>query len=457
LRPGAVCEPGQKLTELGGHPIAELLSPPPRGLWHELSVGRRHFQLIARAIETGPMMGGWVLVIRDVTEEHAFRETMQRQDRLATVGQLAAGIAHDFNNILAGIVLYSQLSLRTPGLSPQLQERLKIIADQAHRAAALINQILDFSRSVVLERSSLDLVPLLKEEVKLWERTLPENIEVSFTYDTDVYIISADPTRMQQVFMNLVVNARDAMPDGGKLHIALRRLHFDKPKQAPLPDMRPGDWIEVSVADTGTGIPDDVLPHIYDPFFTTKPAGKGTGLGLAQVYGIVSSHDGFIDVKTQVGVGTTFFLYLPALSLPEAPQPAPVDDLPLGHGETILVVEDNAAARAAITATLELLDYRVLEAENGKAALKVFAEHRQDIALVLSDLVMAEMGGKALAQALHQQDPTVRVVVMTGHPLTEERDALRNIGVLAWIQKPPELSYLARVLADIFAGAVPED
>ncbi len=450
------CKPGQKLEQLGGRPMAELLSPPPRGLWHEMSVGRRHFQLIARPIETGPMVGGWVLLTRDVTEEYAFRETVQRQERLATVGQLAAGIAHDFNNILAGIVLYSQISLRLPGLPAQLREHLKIIAGQAHRAADLINQILDFSRSQVLERLPLDLVPLLKEQVKLWERTLPENIEVSFDYEAGIYTVSADPTRMQQVFMNLVVNARDAMPDGGKLHIALRRLHFDKPKQAPLPDMSPGDWIEVAVADTGAGIPDEILPYIYDPFFTTKPPGKGTGLGLTQVYGIVSSHDGFIDVKTQVGVGTTFLIYLPALPMPEASQAAAMDDLPLGHGETILVVEDNAAARAAIVATLELLDYRVLQAENGKVALQVFAEHRQEIALVLSDLVMAEMGGKALAQVLHQQDPTVRVVVMTGHPLTEDREALRDIGVLAWIQKPPELEHLARVLANACSG-MPSD
>jgi CheY-like chemotaxis protein len=201
------------------------------------------------------------------------------------------------------------------------------------------------------------------------------------------------------------------------------------------------------VSDTGSGIPEEVLPYIYDPFFTTKPEGKGTGLGLSQVYGIVSSHDGFVDVHTEVDIGTTFLLYFPALEVPESPPVVMFDDLPLGHGETILVVEDNAAAREAIVASLELLNYHVLEAENGKVALKVFAEHRKDIALVLSDLVMAEMGGKALAQALYQHDPTLRVVVMTGHPLNEEREMLREAGVVAWIQKPPELGLLAETLA----------
>jgi two-component system cell cycle sensor histidine kinase/response regulator CckA len=448
----AIWETGQMLTALGGQPLAELLSPPPYGLWHEISEDRRHFQITARAIETGPMMGGWVLVLRDVTEEYAIRETAQRQDRLATVGQLAAGIAHDFNNILAGIVLYSQMSLRTPDLPPQLQERLVIIANQAHRAADLINQILDFSRSAVLDRLPLDLVPLLKEQVKLWERTLPENIHVDFTYGADNYTIDADPTRMQQVFMNLVVNARDAMPDGGMLSIEMTRLRVAKPKYAPLPDMPVGEWVQIAVSDTGSGIPEEILPYIYDPFFTTKPEGKGTGLGLSQVYGIVSSHDGFIDVHTEMDVGTTFLLYFPALALPESPADVVFDDLPLGHGETILVAEDNAAARAAIVASLELLNYHVLEAENGKVALKVFAEHREDIALVLSDLVMAEMGGKALAQALHQQAPALRVVVMTGHPLTEEREMLLDAGVVAWIQKPPELTLLAETLAQACAG-----
>jgi len=303
----AVWEAGQTLMALGGQPIAELLSPPPRGLWHEVTEKRRHFQITARAIETGPMMGGWVLVIRDVTEERAIRETAQRQDRLATVGQLAADIAHDFNNILAGIVLYSQMSLRTPDLPPHLHERLAIIANQAHRAADLINQILDFSRSTVLDRLPLDLVPLLKEQVKLWERTLPENISVNFAYGADNYTIDADPTRMQQVFMNLVVNARDAMPEGGTLSIELTHLRVTKPKYAPLPDMPVGDWVRVTIADTGSGIPEEVLPYIYDPFFTTKLEGKGTGLGLSQLYGIVSSHDGFVDVHTEMNVGTVFF------------------------------------------------------------------------------------------------------------------------------------------------------
>ncbi len=448
----AVCETGHTLTTLGGQPIAELLSPPPRGLWHEVTLKRRHFQITAHAIETGPLVSGWMLAIRDVTEEYAIRETAQRQDRLATVGQLAAGIAHDFNNILAGIVLYSQMSLRTPDLPPQLQERLAIIANQAHRAADLINQILDFSRSAVLDRLPLDLVPLLKEQVKLWDRTLPENIRVNFTYGADNYTIDADPTRMQQVFMNLVVNARDAMPEGGTLSIELAHVRVTKPKYAPLPDMPVGDWVQVAVSDTGSGIPEEILPYIYDPFFTTKPEGKGTGLGLSQVYGIVSSHDGFVDVHTEMNVGTTFFLYFPALALAESPSATVFSDLPLGHGETILVVEDNAAARAAIVASLELLNYHVLEAENGKVALRVFSEHRQDIALVLSDMVMAEMGGKALAQALHQLAPEMRVVVMTGHPLTEEREMLREAGVVAWIQKPPELGYLAETLAKACAG-----
>ena len=438
----------RKLTHLGGRPIAELLTSPPQGLWHEVTVNRLHFQVIARAVETGPAMGGWVFVIRDVTEEYEAQQSVQRQERLAVVGQLAAGIAHDFNNILAGIVLYSQMSLRMPDISPILRERLTIIADQGRRASDLINQILDFSRRAVLDRQPLDLTPLLKEQVKFWERTLPENIRLDFTWGPDVYVVNADPTRIQQVFMNLVVNARDAMPEGGELYIDLTRIYIADTKSAPLPGMSVGEWVRVAVTDTGIGIPGDVLPHIYDPFFTTKEPGKGTGLGLAQVYGIVSSHEGRINVNTQIGVGTTFTIYLPALPLPDSPAVSVIDaHLPLGHGETILVVEDNATTRAAVISGLELLNYRTLEASHGKEALDLFTRHHQEIALVLSDLVMPEMGGKALAEALYAREPTVRIVVMSGHPLNTEIDSLHEAGITDWLQKPPSLEQLAETLA----------
>ncbi|HOT91825.1 MAG TPA: PAS domain S-box protein [Anaerolineae bacterium] len=434
-----------QLTQLGNRPLSELLTSPPQGLRHEVTVGDRFLEIIARPVANGPEPEQWVLVIHEATQERAVRQQLERQERLASLGQLAAGIAHDFNNILAGIVLYSQISLRMPSLSPQLRERLTVIVEQAHRAADLIDQILDFGRRAVLDRQPVDLAALLTEQVKLWERTLPETIRITLTYGSEAYFVKADQTRMQQVFMNLVLNARDAMPEGGELRINLTRLY--------LADMEPpGEWIRVDVSDTGMGIPEEILPHIYDPFFTTKEPGKGSGMGLAQVYGIVMSHDGRIDVKTQVGAGTTFSIYLPALQI-EPVAPASVSEtLSFGHGETILVVEDNPTTRSAIVAALEMLQYRPLEATNGKEALDIVAQHPGEIALVLSDLVMPEMSGKALAAALRQRALPVPLVVMSGHPLEREVDSLRASGVVGWVQKPPDLQELSEVLAQALAA-----
>jgi len=438
------------LTHLGDRPIDEFLTTPPQGLWHEVSVKRRHFQIIARAVETHPMMEGWVIVLRDVTQEHENQQNIQRQERLAGIGQMAAGIAHDFNNIIAVIMLYSQMSLRQPDLPDKIKERLTIIAEQGRRASELINQILDFSRSTILDLRPLDMLPMLKETVKLWQRILPEDIRVELNYRMDTYIINADPTRIQQVLMNLALNARDAMPNGGTLSIDLARLRVTDRKSAPLTDLSPGEWVRITIADTGHGIPDEMLPHIFEPFFTTKAPGEGAGLGLAQVYGIMMQHQGHIDVQTQVRAGTVFSLYLPVLRVsPHLADERSPETLPMGHEETILVVEDNPATRAALCSSLDMLNYRTLEAANGKEALDLFAQHRADIALVLTDLVMPVMGGKALAQALYQQSPDLGIVVMSGHPLDPETDIRITSSVCEWIHKPPSLEHLAETLARV--------
>ncbi|HOU11714.1 MAG TPA: PAS domain S-box protein [Anaerolineae bacterium] len=444
----------QPLTHLGGRPIGELLTAPPRGLWHEVVAKRRRFHVVARAVEASPAVEGWVVVIHDVTREYENQQNIQRQERLAGIGQLAAGIAHDFNNIIAVIMLYSQMSLRIPDLPDKLRERLAIIAEQGQHASALINQILDFSRSSVLDLRPLDLVPLLKETVKLWQRTLPEDIRIELTYDAEVALVNADLTRIQQVLMNLAVNARDAMPDGGTLSLHLAHIHIADRDQTPLPDLGLGTWVAISMTDTGTGIPDDVLPYIFEPFYTTKAPGEGTGLGLAQVYGIITHHAGYIDVKTKVGAGSTFIVYLPALSPTQPAETLALDkDLPLGHGEMILVVEDNPTTRAAILGSLEVLHYRACEAANGEEALKVFAQSYHDIALVLTDLVMPVMGGKTLARELHRQAPALNIIVMSGNPLDSTDESWREVGVRGWIQKPPTLEQLAKTLAGVILCA----
>ena len=446
---------GDTLTHLGDRPLAELLTSPPKGLWHEVATDGRSFEVIARPLETGPTPGGWVLVMRDVTQEREIQRRAQQQERLATVGQLAAGIAHDFNNIMATIVLYAQMLSQTEDLTPRGHERLATVNQQAMHATNLTQQILDFSRRAVLERRPLNLLPLLKEQIKLLERTLPENIKIALAYGPDEYTVNADPTRVQQAVMNLALNARDAMPEGGDLRIGLERIQVQPGESPPLPEMEAGEWVQVTVADTGTGIPPDVLPHVFDPFFTTKAPGEGSGLGLAQVHGIVKQHEGEIDVQSQVGHGTTFTIYLPALPVhqPEAPT-LELLTLTKGQGETILVVEDNQATRQALVDSLELLNYRTLEAADGQEALEILERQTAEISspevsLVLSDVVMPEMGGIALFHALRQRGLMVKVVLMTGHPLEEEMESLRTQGLSDWLPKPSNLEQLAQVLTRV--------
>lgn len=458
---------GDVLTHLADHPVEELLQSPLEGLWHELEVAgppRRVFEVVAQpmAAETGA--GDWVLVVRDVTRAREMQRHSQQQERLATVGQLAAGIAHDFNNIMATIILYAHtLSRRIPALSPGNRERLATIKQQAMHATDLIQQILDFSRRAALKRLPLDLAPLLKEQVKMLARTLPESIEIDLAYEPALsgegpgeFTVNADPTRVQQVVMNLAVNARDAMPEGGNLRFGLERIEIQPGESPPLPKMKAGAWVQMTVSDTGTGIPPDVLPHIFDPFFTTKAPGAGSGLGLAQVYGIVKQHEGEIDVHSQVGQGTTFTIYLPAM--PVHPPEAATLELSApaqGQGETVLVVEDDAAMREALVDSLELLNYRVLAAANGQEALEILErqtlqvseDSSLEVALVLSDVVMPRMGGIALLHALKQRGLTVPVVLLTGHPLEKEMEELRAQGMSDWLFKPPSLEQLAKVVA----------
>ena len=307
---------GDTVTRLGGLSLPLLLGSPPSGWWHEVkgdAPSNREFQAMARPLQDAPAAMGWVVVLRDVTREREVQAGAREHERLAAVGQLAAGIAHDFNNILATIVLYAQMSARSPDLPPRVRERMETINQQAGRGSDLIQQILDFSRSALLERHTMDLLHFLQDQVELLRRTLPASIEVTVSHEGDEYAIDADPTRIQQAVMNLAVNARDAMPRGGKLLFALSKRQIGSDGKESLPGMAPGEVVLLQVTDIGQGIPSEVLPHIFEPFFTTKPAGTGAGLGLAQVWGIVKQHEGHIRVETGVGEGTTFEIYLPTV------------------------------------------------------------------------------------------------------------------------------------------------
>ena len=363
---------GTPVTRLGDRLLAELLVPPPKGLWHEVKAGGRTLRSSRVLWHKGAAPEHYVLVINDVTLERDIRAQLQQQERLAAVGQLAAGIAHDFNNILAVIILYAQMSVQDPDLPEAFRVPLETINSEARQAASLVQQILDFGRRAVLEPQPMDLVPFLKERVKLLARTLPESIEITLAHPPGAALVKADPARMQQMLTNLAVNARDAMPQGGKLRIGVRRLQLKPgaPPAAPRYDTR-----KLARAHRGRHRHRHVtgdLSHIFEPFYTTKGPGKGTGLGLAQVYGIVKQHGGHVDVSTVTGEGTTFIVYLPALDDDRTEVPsATAASSPHGRGETILVVEDNRGVRQAVLSTLRMLDYEVLQAHTGQEALAI--------------------------------------------------------------------------------------
>ncbi len=377
----------------------------------------------------------------------ATQAQMVQQERMAAVGQMAAGIAHDFNNIMATVILYSESLLATGDLLPEDRKRVTLIQQQGQRAADLTQQILDFSRKSIMKRQDMDLWPFLVDMNSLLTRTLPENIRLLLDSDVTGVYVNADPARLQQVVLNLVINARNAMPDGGALHINLAATKIEAKDNAPLPNMEPGEWALLTISDTGLGIPDDILAHIFEPFFTTR-APLGSGLGLSQVEGIIKQHGGYISVDTQVGAGTTFNIYLPALpeSFPDTAVPIR-EMIATGQGEMILLVEDDDLVRDALTYSLEALNYQVLGAANGREALRLYQQKYQEIDLVLSDLVMPELGGRELLAFLREENPSVKAIVLTGYPSADQEGELRLLGATGWCQKPVSLENLSRVVA----------
>ncbi|NLE43546.1 MAG: DUF3365 domain-containing protein [Chloroflexi bacterium] len=301
------------ITHLAGRPLNELLAPAENGLWHELHAGERIFEVSAHSVPDVPGSRRWAVLIHDATREREMRAQMRQQERLATVGQLAAGIAHDFNNTLAIIRLHVQMMGWSAHLSTRDREGLAVIDEQISHAARLIQQMLDFGGRAMLERRPLDLEPLLAEQVRQLGRALPDGIRIELLRGPGDVTVLADSARMQQLVQNLSLNARDAMPDGGSLLIRLARIEQDEIDCTVCGHVKGGPWVEIAISDTGTGMTPEVRSHLFEPFFTTKGPAERTGLGLAQVYGIVKQHEGHIQVDTQAGRGTTISIYLPVL------------------------------------------------------------------------------------------------------------------------------------------------
>jgi two-component system cell cycle sensor histidine kinase/response regulator CckA len=391
-------------------------------------------------------------------EERAERRMLEAQfieaQKMEVIGQLAGGVAHDFNNILAVILGYADMLLQDKGLGDRFRNDVGEIRDASQRAAGLTRQLLVFSRGQAVQPAVLNVDDVTKDLEKMLRRLIDENIEMTLVPGKKTGRIKADPGYVGQVLMNLVVNARDAMPSGGKLSVATRNVNFDEDYASRHDGAVPGHYVMLSVSDTGIGMTDEVKDHLFEPFFTTKPKGKGTGLGLATCQTIVQQCGGRIDVYSEFGAGTTFKVYFPRVELPLDLEARTMQAGPLPRGtETLLVVEDEPSVRHLARNVLQTLGYDVLSAANGQDGLNVARERKgSPIRLVITDVIMPLMGGKIMAEWLRTTYPDLKILFTSGYT----DDALAQHGVvdpdIAFLPKP----YTPAALANKVRGLLDE-
>jgi two-component system cell cycle sensor histidine kinase/response regulator CckA len=381
----------------------------------------------------------------DVTERRALEEQYRQSQKMEAIGLLASGVAHDFNNLLTVILGFTELAAAEVETGSRQSEPLGEIRKAGERAAVLTRQLLAFSRRQVLEPKILDLNALITDLERMLRRLIGEDVELATALDPGVGPVRADVGQIEQVILNLAVNARDAMPTGGKLTIETRNVELDESYAREHVAVRPGSYAMLAVTDTGTGMSAETKSHMFEPFFTTKGQGKGTGLGLATVYGIVKQSEGNIWVYSELGRGATFKIYLPLVKSDSSPVEArPSDARPARGSETVLLVEDEDAVRTLTRRILEGFGYSILEARKGEAALELARRHSQPIHLLLTDVVMPDMGGPELAERMRRVRPDTKVLFMSGYT----DDAVVRHGIIAngvhFLQKPFTPEALAR-------------
>ncbi len=355
-------------------------------------------------------------LFRDITEQKRLGEQLRHSQKMEAIGQLAGGVAHDFNNILTVIQGHASLMRMSEALAGPMKISTEQICQAAERAAALTRQLLTFSRRQMMQLKQLDLNTVVSNMTKMLGRILGEDIELQCNYSTNMPLIHADVGMMEQVLLNLAVNSRDAMPSGGKLTLRIGLVEIGMGGLREHAEGRAGRFVCLSITDTGCGIDAKTLPHIFEPFFTTKPVGKGTGLGLATVYGIIKQHQGWVEVESQVGRGTTFNVFLPHDSRSTAATEEASPEIARGGTETILVVEDELAVRELVCRILKECGYRVLEAATGTEALKVWGNFKDQIDLLLTDIVMPDgMSGRDLAAKVQAERPELKAIFTSGY------------------------------------------
>ncbi len=404
---------------------------------------------------------GFLGVASDITERRraeeqnrALQSQLLQAQKMEAVGQLAGGVAHDFNNILTAVLMQLSLLRGEKGLSVEVREGLTDIEMEAKRAANLTRQLLLFSRRQVLQTQAFDLNSLLGNLLKMLRRLIGEQIVLELSGAPTEVWIEADPGTIEQVVMNLAVNARDAMPKGGRITLSVQSLEVDASSCTRNPEARPGHFACLTVADTGCGMDEATQRRVFEPFFTTKEAGKGTGLGLATVYGIVKQHKGWIEVQSALGQGTTFRVHLPACRAPSLKEPTShrPQTGPRGH-ETILLVEDAETVRRATASTLRQLGYRVIEAGNGHEALDLWPRERTQVSLVLTDMVMpGDLSGQELIQRLRRDKPSLKCLLASGYSHELVQDGLSPQSHTVFLAKPLDPNALAEKIRSCLDG-----
>ena len=465
------------LAQMLGYTIEEMTGRPLFSLLHErdhttvvdnmaqlrkgipaqfdMTLHRRDGREVATMVSTNPFLDrngrytGALAMVTDVTERKHLEEQFHQSQKMEAFGQLAGGVAHDFNNLLTIISGYSDIILSTAKANDPIRDFVKNISEAGERAASLTRQLLAFSRKTVLEPKVLDLNEVIRETGKMLRRLIGEDILLTTVLDPTISRVKVDPDQLGQVLMNLVVNARDAMPTGGNLTVESKNVELDEGYARLNSGVVPGKYVLLSVADSGSGMTEEVKARLFEPFFTTKGVGKGTGLGLAVVMGILKQSGGHVSVYSELNRGTTFKLYFPAVDEQAGAAKGLSHFGDVRGTETVLLVEDEDGVRALALLVLQMKGYKVLEASDGKAAMRVVAKHQGPIHLLVTDVVMPGMGGREVAEALQPGFPQMKVLYTSGYT----DDAVVRHGILqaesSFLQKPYSPQALAKKVRQV--------
>ncbi len=427
--------------------IKALKMRQPQRFESQFQIGGKKFIF---EINAYPTKTGLSVIAKDITERKMFEAHLLRAQRMESIGTLAGGIAHDLNNMLTPMMLSLQM-LKEKFKDEQSQKLLTILENNSRRSADLVKQVLSFARGIEGERKPLQISHIISEIDKITKETFSRNIESRTDVPNDLWTISGDVTQLHQVIMNLCVNARDAMPYGGVLCVSAENFFVDKSYAKMNTETRIGPYVVITVSDTGTGIPPEVMDRIFEPFFTTKEHGKGTGLGLSTAHAIVKSHGGFIDLNSEVGKGTAVRIYLPAIKTEIHEEGEQQPELLTGDGEWILVAEDEKSIRDVTLSTLETYGYKVLTANDGAEAVALYAENMDKIKVILMDLMMPVMDGQASIRAIRRICTGVKIIAVSG---LAEKDRLTKVAdyTNAFLPKPYTAEKLLKTIHEVLGG-----